>query len=255
MHAPLLENCPRAFKGQYHNPKDGHLATISCEAVGDSQFYCWHWFPGCCGTNIDITVVDNSPLFIDILTDNRSITLPEGFEVNGVTRNWPLYYFADGIYPEWSIFVKPLPAPVNDRERYFTKRQMSVGKDVERLFGVLQGRFKILRHESFEWSDSILILISQVCVILHNKIVDMHRRGECMDEVDEHGNTVNIVTEFDLLADEISSGANASSIDTAPSPAGLTVLLDKNDLVRNSVLHRGLWEQLSCHLWSNRGEQ
>ena len=80
---------------------------------------------------------------------------------------------------------------------------MSVRTYVERLLRVLQGRPKILRHESFEWSDSILILISQVCVILHNMILDMHRRGECMDEVDEHRSTVNIVTEFDLLADEI----------------------------------------------------
>ena len=217
--------------------------------------YCWHRFTGSCGTNSDINVVENGPLFIHILPDNINIILPEGFEVNSVTRNWPLYYLAAGIYPEWSIFVKPLPVPVNDRERYFAERQMSVRKDVERLFGVLQGRFKILWHESFEWSDSILILIKQVCVILHNMILDMHRRGECMDEVDEHGNTVNIVTEFDLLADEIASSAIASSIDTAPSPDGLTVLLDKNYLCRNSLLDWELWEHISYHLWSNHAEQ
>ena len=27
------KNCPVAYKGQYHNPKGGKLATISCEAL------------------------------------------------------------------------------------------------------------------------------------------------------------------------------------------------------------------------------
>lgn len=158
--------CPRVLKGRFHTPKHGKLATISCEPVADSKLYCWHWFAEMCGTNNDITAVDNRPLLIDTQTGVRSILLPEGFVLNGATRNEPLYHLADEIYPEWSKFVKLLWVRVTDRERYLTEREMSVCKDVERLFGVLQGRIKILRHESFEWSDSILILISQVCVIL-----------------------------------------------------------------------------------------
>ncbi len=35
-----------------------------------------------------------------------------------------------------------------------TAAQESRRKDVERFFGVLQRRFKILRHEFYEWNDS-----------------------------------------------------------------------------------------------------
>ena len=59
-----------------------------------------------------------------------------------------------------------------------TKRQEAVRKDVERFFGCLQGRFKMLRQERHEWSDSELILISKVCIILHNMIVKMVWNGE-----------------------------------------------------------------------------
>ena len=40
------KNCPMSLKGQYHNPKDGKLATVSCEALVEKTLYCWHWFPG-----------------------------------------------------------------------------------------------------------------------------------------------------------------------------------------------------------------
>ena len=73
----------------------------------------------------------------------------------------------DGIYPEWSIFVLPNHVSLNDRELHMTKRQDGLRKEVERFFGCLQGRFKTMRQERHEWSESQLIFIRQVCVILH----------------------------------------------------------------------------------------
>lgn len=58
---------------------------------------------------------------------------------------------------------------------------MSIRKDIERMFGVLQGLLKILHHEMYEWSDGI---INGVFVILYNMIVDMKRRGELDEEID-----------------------------------------------------------------------
>ena len=69
-----------------------------------------------------------------------------------------------------------------------------------RLFGVLRGRFNILTQQSFERSDLTLILISQICVILHNMVVDVHQRGELNEEIDDDGHLVNVVTDFDLSA-------------------------------------------------------
>lgn len=81
------KNCPKAYKGQYHNPKDGMVATISCEALCYARLYCWSWFAGRCGNNNDITVIDRSPLFIDILNGRRKITLENGYELNGQRGN------------------------------------------------------------------------------------------------------------------------------------------------------------------------
>eukprot|EP00170_Pyropia_yezoensis_P001759 contig_7532_g1763 len=79
----LWKNCPRALKGQYHNPKDGKLAVISCEAVADGDLYCWHWFAGRPGTNNDLTVASFSPLSSDILSGRRRVHLPGGYQLGG----------------------------------------------------------------------------------------------------------------------------------------------------------------------------
>jgi hypothetical protein len=121
--------------------------SINCEAITDSDLYCWHWFAGRAGTNNDITLVNNSPLFIDILTGRRRIYLPDGYEVDEKVRHWMLYYLVDDIYPYWAIFVRPNHAPANEQESLMTVAQEATIKDVERLFGNLQGRFHILRRE------------------------------------------------------------------------------------------------------------
>ena len=211
------KNCPLAFKGQYNNPKDGKLATISCEALCDSSLYCWHWFPGRCGTNNDLTVMRNSPLFIEIFSGKRRMELPEGFQINGIVRRWLLYMLADGIYPPWCIFAKPNNAPINEKETVYTKSQESVRKDIERFFGVLQGRFRILRHELHEWSDELIILISKVCVILHNMIVDMWRQGELRTEMGENGEIVDVVGEF---VDDITGAKGCIEGDDAVQESG-----------------------------------
>ena len=126
---------PLAYKGQYHNPKDGKLATISCEALCDSSLYCWHSFAGGCGTNNDITVLRQRPVFIDILNGKRRMELREGYNVNGVSRKWLLYMPSDGIYPPWCIFAKPSNAPMTESESIYTRTQESVRKDIEGVFG------------------------------------------------------------------------------------------------------------------------
>jgi len=55
------------------------------------------------------------------------------------------YYLADEIYPNWSTFVKTTPRPLGANRKYFASKQESARKDVERVFGVLQSRFAIVR--------------------------------------------------------------------------------------------------------------
>ena len=254
------KNCPLAFKGQYHNPKDGKVTTISCEALCHSSLYCWHWFSGRCGTNNDITVLRHSLLFIDILNGKRRMELPEGYKINGITRQWLFYMLSDGIYPQWCIFAKPNNAPMTESESIYTKTQESVRKDIERFFGVLQGRFRILRHELHEWSDYLIILISQVCVILHNMIIDMWERGELKSEVDEDGDTIDVVSEFagdtsDVLGSVESGGVIGTSSDEPESTASpFEVLQEKSAIVMSEERHVQLQAELTKHLWSRRGQ-
>jgi Plant transposon protein len=151
------KQCPFELKGQYKNPHAGKLATISCEGVCDHDLYCWSWYAGRAGTNNDLTVISTSPLFNRIMSATNVLKLPEGYMLNGLQCDWHLYYVCDGIYPNWGILVGPNHSPITPEVSDMTLWQESVRKDVERLFGCLQGRFKILRRESFEWSLPFLI--------------------------------------------------------------------------------------------------
>ncbi|GJT05891.1 ALP1-like protein isoform X1 [Tanacetum coccineum] len=99
-------------------------------------------FNGMAGANNDINVLDNSPLFDDLLDDLAPVV---PYVVNGVQyRNG--YYLADGIYPEWASFVKLFTVATDPKHTYFKQRQESAQKDVERVFGVLQGRWRLIQQ-------------------------------------------------------------------------------------------------------------
>ena len=65
------------------------------------------------------------------------------------------------------------------------------------LFGVLQTRFEILRREFKTWDKSIIISVTNVCVILNNIVVRMQQRGDFLDEM----GPIDAVTE--LLEEEL----------------------------------------------------
>jgi hypothetical protein len=248
------KNCPKALKGQYHNPKNGRPASINCEAMTDSDLYCWHWFAGRAGTNIDITLVDNSPLFIDILTGRRRMYLADGYEVDEKVRHWKFYYLVNGIYPYWAIFVRLNHAPANEQESLMTVAQEATRTDVERLFGNLQGRFHILRRERHEWSDEVIILISQVCVILHNMLVSLRTKGELDDETDDDGSLLSsseLLDEFYTVPSDPPVRSRSDSGVLGDHYAGtsrLGRLLDIDDQVCSLVAHNNLRSALARHI-------
>ncbi len=54
-----------------------------------------------------------------------------------------LFALVDGIYPQYSRFVKGIQLPVTNAEKSFTGWHEAAQKDIERAFGVLQGRFQV----------------------------------------------------------------------------------------------------------------
>ncbi|GJV21468.1 ALP1-like protein [Tanacetum coccineum] len=88
------------------------------------------------GENNDLTVLNNSLLFDNLLDDIAPVA---PFEVKRVTfQNG--YYLADGIYSRWASFVKSFMIARDEKCAIFKRRQEGARKDVERAFGVLQGR-------------------------------------------------------------------------------------------------------------------
>jgi hypothetical protein len=93
-----------------------------------------------------------------------------------------LYFLADGIYPRWPIFISPYSIPRTAQEKAYNAAQEGERKEVERAFGVLQGKFNIIRESSRFWSRTMMHDIVQTVVILHNMCVE-HRTEDNSDEL------------------------------------------------------------------------
>nr|GEW76536.1 hypothetical protein [Tanacetum cinerariifolium] len=112
--------------------------AIMLEAVASQDLWIWHAFFGVAGANNDINILDNYLLFDDLLNDTAPV-LP--YVVNGVGYE-KRYYLVDCMYPQRVTFVKSFTVANDVKHAYFKKRQEGARKDVERAFGVLQGRWE-----------------------------------------------------------------------------------------------------------------
>ncbi|GKB43265.1 ALP1-like protein [Tanacetum coccineum] len=103
-----------------------------------------HAFFGVAGINKDVNVLRQSLLFND-LKAGKAPDVP--FVANNVTYKRG-YYLTDGIYPEWSVLIKSIKNPgVNDHKRILYKmKHEAARKDVERAFGVLKKKYKLIKH-------------------------------------------------------------------------------------------------------------
>uniref|UniRef100_J3M093 Uncharacterized protein n=1 Tax=Oryza brachyantha TaxID=4533 RepID=J3M093_ORYBR len=89
------EKCPLAWRGQFTRG-DYVVPTMVLEAVASQDLHIWHDFFGIAGSNNDLNVLNNSPLFFDVLKGEAPQVQ---FSVNGNEYSTG-YYLADGIYPE-----------------------------------------------------------------------------------------------------------------------------------------------------------
>ncbi|GKC30811.1 ALP1-like protein [Tanacetum coccineum] len=126
--------CPYTFKGKYVRRDHGPNLFILLEAAASQDLWIWHAFFGVAGSNNDINVLYQSPLFNDLKT-GRASEIP--FVTNGVTYPWG-YYLINGIYPELATLVKTIPEPADDNNKRisYKLKQESPRKDVKRAFGV-----------------------------------------------------------------------------------------------------------------------
>ncbi|XP_051140027.1 uncharacterized protein LOC127257638 [Andrographis paniculata] len=158
--------CPVVWRGQY-NGRYGY-PTLILETAASQDLWIWHAFFGMPGTNNDVTVLDYSPLFNRYMDGTAP---PIEYEVNGRQYNLP-YYLTDGIYPKHAVFMQAKNNPVTAKERAFTTLQEACRKDIERAFGVLQQKWRILAMPARMRKTSDLLRVMTTCIILHNMIVE-----------------------------------------------------------------------------------
>ena len=84
------------MRGDHDHP------ILMLQVVASQDLWFWHVFFGVAGSNNDINVLHQSPLFNDVLT-GKTLACP--FVANNVRYKYG-YYLADEIYPEWTTFVK-----------------------------------------------------------------------------------------------------------------------------------------------------
>lgn len=106
------------------------------------------------------------------LTTRQGMTSDE----NGEDRTLKLkgaYVIVDNGYLEWPTLVPPLKSTCNRSELRFSQWLESMRKDVECTFGILKGRWRILksgiRLHNTEIADNIWL----TCCALHNMLLDV----------------------------------------------------------------------------------
>jgi hypothetical protein len=151
------------LQAQHKGHKEG--VSLILEAIADYNCYIMYANFGDPGLLNDINVLDKSSMI-----DGTFDTTTTLYKINATTRDW-LYFLADGIYPDWSVFVKTYADPVDARTKTFAIHQEGARKDVERAYGIVVQKFQILQRPLRMWSQGDAVDLLHCCVILHNMVV------------------------------------------------------------------------------------
>uniref|UniRef100_A0A0D3BIG3 DDE Tnp4 domain-containing protein n=1 Tax=Brassica oleracea var. oleracea TaxID=109376 RepID=A0A0D3BIG3_BRAOL len=216
------KNCPTAWKEQYS--RGSGKPTIVLEAVASYDLWIWHAFFGPLGTLNDIN--GQAP----------QVT----YSVKG--REYHMaYYLTDGIYPKWVTFIQSIPVPQGPKAVLFAQRQEAVRKDVERVFGVLQARFSIVKNPVLFWDKVKIGKIMRACIILHNMIVEDERDGYTQFDVSEFlqgEDTGSSHVVLDFSQDMLTNIAN---------------MMGARTRIRYRQMHQQLKVDLAEHIWRKFG--
>ncbi|XP_076892840.1 uncharacterized protein LOC143544680 [Bidens hawaiensis] len=216
-----IQKCTSAIRqlayGTSQDSWDEYLKMSEKASLDSFHNFC----EGVAGANNDITVIEQSPVFDDIID---GVAPGSSFYANDVEYKYG-YYLTDGIYPELATLVKEFSCPSEEKRIYFKKKQESARKDIERAFGVLKKRWCINSQPAQIWMKERLRNIMYTCLILHNMILEDSGKAICQ----EYDNDIQPVTAL-LSAEE--KRANLQNI-------------------KNRDTHDNLRADLVEHLWNN----
>jgi hypothetical protein len=231
------------------------------EAACSWDLTIFHFFFGTPGACNDINVLCKSPLLEKFMSGNIPAL---DYSLNGTKRSMP-YLLADGIYPDYPVFVKSYSQPPDEKtvrlnlisldtiilklnrlKSYFTKAQEALRKDIERAFGVLQARWHILARPSRFWTANRMAIVIEACIILHNMII----KDEGPPSLDM--SVLDIACPPGALDDPFFAETSAESLfGRVDSVDSLYSHLQVKDRVEHNLLVKDLVE----HLWEVRGNR
>ncbi len=122
------------------------------------------------------------------------------------------------------------------RYKHYATMQESVRKDIERTFGVLQARFRILALPCKLWHRDAMHSIMNACIILHNMIVEDEWSTDGLDNQHLFDNPAVI------------------PLVRRPEPQ-VSDLMRRSNEMRDRSQHIQLRNDLAAHLWSLLGTQ
>jgi len=227
------ESCPPKWMRRL-NHSDHGFATFILEAVASQDLWIWHACFNVVGSINDISVLNQSPLFMEVLKGQAP---PVQFSIDKSQYDLG-YYLADEIYPESTVFVKTMPFPRTEKERLFAKHQEEARKDVQRAFGVLQSRFPIVRGPIRFFQRATLGKILQACVILHNMAVEDEKDMASAYSEPNEASGITVVL--------------PSNIKTGPANC-LTNVLQRTATICSQATHGQLRRDLIEHIWQQFG--
>nr|XP_043626079.1 protein ALP1-like [Erigeron canadensis] len=175
MHWPW-EMCPTAWRGT-HTRGDIDRPSLILQAVASYDLWIWNAFFGPQGSYNDINVFESSHVLEDLifgLAPSASFYANGNFYERG-------YCLGDGIYPEYVTFVKTFTDPIDEKRKLFKKKQEAARKGIERAFGVLKKRWKVLNHPTQYWDKALMQDVIYACIILHNMILEDKDKAICQD--------------------------------------------------------------------------
>jgi hypothetical protein len=164
------KNCPKAWQGSFKGKEQ--KPSVVLEAIADHHLWFWHASYGYAGTLNDLNILNLSP-FLDSLIDGSFETkerLVVPFNINNRTFD-KMFLLCDGIYPPYSRFVRTIPLPISQQEKYFAGWQESARKDIERAFGVLQSKFQFMCRPIMLHKPGAIANRVATAMILHNMCV------------------------------------------------------------------------------------
>jgi hypothetical protein len=222
------------------------MSTIVLEqAAADYNLWFWHAAYSFSGALNDGNILALSPL-LDRMTNGTFHQLEEEagvvpFFIQGEMEAFNRTFFlVDGIYPQYTRFVKAVREPITDQEKSFTGWQESARKDIERAFGVfLQGRFKAMAYPIHFLDQDCIYAMVTCCLVFHNMCISERVMESCTVTYDP---SVEADPELEVQdAVRFPPGVNFPLEALAPHPPPVALIREFNRDLAASVVRNREW--------------